>query len=79
MNMTGMAIPCVSKGVGVIRWGDGRVHTVCFRGENIAFYTGGCKVEGGDSPDVDTVEVRYVSEASRETRAEGGRAFEGKG
>ena len=39
---------------------DGRVHALyCLRGEDVAFYVGERQVEGGSSPEVGTVEVRF--------------------
>ena len=38
---------------------DGRVHAVYCLRENVAFYAGERQVEGGSSPEVDTVVVRF--------------------
>ena len=39
---------------------DGSVHAVyCLRGGDVAFYAVEWQVEGGSSPEIDTVEVRF--------------------
>ena len=49
---------------------DGKVHaTYSLRGEDVSFYAGKRQVGGGNSPGVDTVEVRFGgSEATKGER-----------
>ena len=68
---------------------DGKVHAVyCLRGRDVAFFVGERQVKAGDSPGVDTVEVRFKGSKGDQgrkgavlvrTEGEGGRGWRSGG
>ena len=60
VDRAGLDIPLPLRATELFAVDDGRVHAVyCLRGGDVTFYAGERQVEGGSSPGIDKVEVRF--------------------